>query len=352
MAPKVFLTGATGYIGGTAHAFIAKAHPDWEFTLLVRDEERGRPIKDKYPDTKFVYGGLDDNDVVQKVAAEADIVVHTADSADNDNGARNIAKGLADGHSADKPGYWIHVSGTGILTWYDAKAQRLGESPLPEQKYHDIEGVERLVNEIPDEASHRKTDKIVQAAISDAVKVAIIAPPTIYGTGSGVVNRRSIQVPDFTKGSLEKGFVPIVEAGKTEWDHVHIDDLGDLFLRLADATQDPSKASNPEIFGPHAYFFAENGHHVWSEVSKWIAESASRLGYLPEALTKVTSKREVDLMGGRASTSFYRNSKGVAARARKYLGWEAKGEPLKDTIDEVVELEAKALGFTPKEKKG
>lgn len=352
MAPKVFLTGATGYIGGTAHAYIAKAHPDWEFTLLVRNEERGKPIEEKYPDARFVYGGLDDDDLVQKAAAEADIVVHTADSSDHDNGARNIAKGLADGHTADKPGYWIHVSGTSILTWYDAKVRRFGDPPLPEQKYHDIEGVERLINELPDEADHRTTDKIVLDANSDTVKVAIVCPPTIYGTGSGVINTRSMQVPNLAKGTLEKGFAPIVGEGKTEWDHVHIDDLGDLFVRLADATQDPSKAGNPEIFGRRAYFFAENGHHVWSEVSKWIAESASKLGYLPEALTKVASQKEVDQMDGAATPSYYRNSKGVAARARKYLGWEAKGEPLKATISGVVEGEAKALGYTPKEKKG
>lgn len=64
-----------GYIGGTAHAAIAKAHPDWEFTLLVRSEERAKPIKEAYPNTKFAYGGLDDADLVQKAAAEADIIV-------------------------------------------------------------------------------------------------------------------------------------------------------------------------------------------------------------------------------------------------------------------------------------
>jgi hypothetical protein len=40
-----------------------------------------------------------------------------ADSADNIPSAKAIAKGLAAGHSADKPGYWIHLCGTGILQW-------------------------------------------------------------------------------------------------------------------------------------------------------------------------------------------------------------------------------------------
>lgn len=70
------LTRSTlGYIGGSAHAAIARAHPDWDITLLVRNEERGKPIKEAYPKSKFVYGSLDDADVVQKAAAEADVVV-------------------------------------------------------------------------------------------------------------------------------------------------------------------------------------------------------------------------------------------------------------------------------------
>lgn len=275
----------------------------------------------------------------------------TADSSDNEAGAKNIAKGIAAGHSAENPGYWIHTSGTSILTWYDAENKRNGEPPLPEQKYYDIQGVDRLLK-LPDAAAHRVVDKIVQASISDAVKVAIICPPTIYGNGSGVVNQRSIQVPDLAKGSLEKGFAPIVGAGKTEWDNVHIDDLSDVFLKLADATQDAEKAKNPEIFGPHAYFFAENGAHKWADVALWIAEAASKQGFLPEALTKTVSQEEVLLMEGDAVSSYGCNSKGVAERARKYLGWQPKGVPLQDTIGEVVASEAKAQGLTPKEKKG
>lgn len=277
-------------------------------------------------------------------------MVDTADSSDNIPGAKAISKGLAAGHTAEKPGYWIHLSGTSILTWYDAQNKRFGEAPLPEQKYHDIDDIERLVT-LPDDAHHRVVDKIVQNTSSDAVKLLIVCPPTIYGPGSGAVNTRSIQVPDLAKGALEKGFAPIVGAGETEWDNVHIDDLADLFLRFVDATQDSSKNNNPEIFGLHAYFFAQNGYHKWSDIATWIAEEASRQGYLPEPLTKTVSQKEVNLMGAVAAPSYGANSKGVAQRARKYLGWEPKGVSLKETIAEVVTTEAKALGLTPKEKK-
>jgi nucleoside-diphosphate-sugar epimerase len=247
-------------------------------------------------------------------------------------GATAIAKGLATGHSADKPGYWIHVSGTSILTWYDNQHQRYGEGPLPEQKYHDMDDIQRLVT-LPDGAHHRNVDKIVQTAISDAVKVAILCPPTIYGTGSGAVNTRSLQVPDMVAGTLDKGFAPIVSPGLTEWDNVHVQDLGELFLKLVEATQDPSLRDNPEIFGLNGYFFAEGGTHRWSDVARWIAEEASKQGYLPEPMTKFVTQK-------------------VGQRASKYLGWKPKGPSLKEEIPNLVAQEANARGFTPKEKKG
>lgn len=64
-----------GYVGGDAFYALEKKHPDYEYTLLVRNEERGKEVKVKYPNAKLVYGSLDDSIVIEKAAAEADIVV-------------------------------------------------------------------------------------------------------------------------------------------------------------------------------------------------------------------------------------------------------------------------------------
>ncbi|KAI1459462.1 NAD(P)-binding protein [Annulohypoxylon moriforme] len=332
MAPKIFLTGATGYIGGDALYSLVKAHPDYELTLLVRNEERGKPVAAAYPNARLVYGSLDDVDVIEKEAAAADIVVHTADSADNVPSATAIAKGLAAGHTAEKPGYWIHLCGTGILTWYDADNKRYGQAPLPEQKYHDIDDIERIVS-LPDTAIHRNVDKIVLGANSASVKTLIVGPPTIYGQGRGPLNTRSIQVPGLIEYTLQHGYAPIQAPGLTEWDNVHIHDLGDFFVLAVDAALDPSKNSNPEIFGPKAYFFLENGVHRWADVSRAIAVEAARQKLIPEPIAK-----EIDF------PNFGTNSKSVAARARKYLGWTPKSPSLPDTLPAAVTFEAKKLG--------
>jgi uncharacterized protein YbjT (DUF2867 family) len=44
MTVKIFATGATGYIGGDALEEIITAHPDWHYTLLVRDSDKGGPF--------------------------------------------------------------------------------------------------------------------------------------------------------------------------------------------------------------------------------------------------------------------------------------------------------------------
>ncbi|KYK54639.1 hypothetical protein DCS_06599 [Drechmeria coniospora] len=315
MAVKVFLTGATGYIGGTALDHLIQAHPEYEYTVLVRDKHRAEAIGAKYPAVKYVFGTLDDHVNLEEAAAKADVVVHTAESSDHYAGALAIAKGLKDGHSPEHPGYWIHTSGTSILTWYDAEHKREGAAPLPKEKYHDIDDIERLVT-LPDAAHHRDVDKIAIAANSDLVKVAILCPPTIYGAGTGPVNRRSRQVPSL----------------------------------LVEATQDPSKKNDADVFGPHAYFFVENGSHAWADVAQWIADEATRQGYLPVSQAKRVSEKEVTLMD-EGSVSWGRNSKGIAMRARRHLDWEPRGVSLKDTIAEVVAMEAHDLGLSPKGKK-
>lgn len=64
-----------GYVGGTAFDIIYEAHPDYDYTLYVRNEERAKPIAEKFADVKFVYGDLDSVDVIEKAASEADVVV-------------------------------------------------------------------------------------------------------------------------------------------------------------------------------------------------------------------------------------------------------------------------------------
>lgn len=75
---KLFVTGATGFIGGDAFYAIANAHPEYEITALVRNSEKGAQVAKEYPSVKLVYGDLDSTDLLEEEAKKADIVCRTS----------------------------------------------------------------------------------------------------------------------------------------------------------------------------------------------------------------------------------------------------------------------------------
>ena len=72
-----------GYIAGDAFHALHEAHPDYDYTLLVRSKEREEPVRKKYPNAanvKVVYPGdtgpaLSLTDVLEEEAKRADIVL-------------------------------------------------------------------------------------------------------------------------------------------------------------------------------------------------------------------------------------------------------------------------------------
>lgn len=211
---------------------------------------------------------------------------------------------------------------------------------------HDIDDVVLITEELPDECPHRPIDKLVldtNKTSSGSVKTLIVCPPTIYGQGRGPVNQGSMQVPGMTRFILREGYAPILPPGTAAWDHVHVSDLGTFLLLAVEAALDSTKKDNPEIFGPHAYYFLEGGAHVWSDIARAIAAEAEKAGLLKEEskphVREVTNK-EV----GHPSWELHEH--GIAARARKYLDWEPKGKSLRETIPETIDIEVKKLKST------
>jgi len=343
MAPKIFITGATGYIGGDVLYALEKAHPDYEYTAIVRDSDKGAIVAASYPKTRLVYGTLDDSALLEEESSKADIVIHTADASDHEGAARAIAKGIASGHTAEKPGFWIHTSGTGILTWRDSEAGLSGEPPS-QTPYNDLEEVFELTS-LPETAFHRNIDKIVLAAGSPSVKTAIVCPPTIYGDGRGPGNKRSRQVYHLVSATLKNGQAPQLGKGLTEWDNVHVHDLSDLFVLLVEAAVAHKPDLDSELWGERGYFLAEHGHHSWGEVSKLVAEAAFKSGYIKTKEVKPMGVEEAKETAGFEALSWGLNSKGYAKRARKFLGWKPKGKSLKDAIPDIVDQQASIQGL-------
>lgn len=75
MAPRVFVTGAAGFVGGTTVGALLKAHPDYEVVALVRDPTQAATIKKAWPNVETVIGTLDDDEILAKQGSKADAVL-------------------------------------------------------------------------------------------------------------------------------------------------------------------------------------------------------------------------------------------------------------------------------------
>lgn len=272
-------------------------------------------------------------------------------NADHAASANAITRGLA-AHPPSSPGFWIHTSGTGILLFADIQASTYGLS-FSKVIYDDLEHVSEVTS-LPDSAPHREVDKIVLAAGTEnaaRVKTAIVCPPTIYGPGRGPDNQRSHQVPELCRTSLETGYVPKVNEGKTYWGNVHVHDLSSLYLLLVEEAAAGGSTKEwpdkPATWGAEGYYFCENGEHVWSEVSQWIADEAKKGGLIESSEVKSISPEEASKRTPFGQALWGANSRARAKRGREVLGWKPQGKSLKDEIGATLEVEAKRLDLKP-----
>ncbi|KAJ4366810.1 hypothetical protein N0V83_007335 [Neocucurbitaria cava] len=337
--PKLFFTGATGYIGGDALYVIANTYPDLEITALVRNSDKGAKVAAQYPKIRLVYGNLDSADLLTTEACNADIVVHTADC-DHLGAAQALVAGLA---KSQKKTFLIHTSGTGILSFEDFESGTYGIKR--EKVYNDWDGIGEVTS-IPDVAVHRNVDKLILAASetsAGSIKSAIVCPPCIYGPGRGPDNQRSVQVYDMTKAALNrhKGFV--VQEGANIWTEVHVQDLSEVFLALVTAALSPD--GGKATWNDQGYYFAESGEFVWGDIGRNIAKIGHEKKLFNTADVDVVSKDEADKLRAAGSYLWGTNSRCKAIRANKLLGWTPKQKTLSQLLPEVVEDEAKKLGL-------
>ncbi|KAH7186298.1 hypothetical protein BKA60DRAFT_588512 [Fusarium oxysporum] len=312
---KLFVTGATGYIGGDFLYETYHTRPTWEISALARSEVAVSSLQEKYPRIRIVRGDLDSADLLRDEAQRADIVLHFA-NCDHEASANALLKGMAE-HTADRPGWYIHTSGTGILTFEDGRNQTCGVRR--DKVFNDWTG-------------------IVTATIEDVPKnfrTAIVCPCCIYGDGRGPGNRSSTQVYTMARHILERGR-GFVGEGRNIWHYVHIRDLSKLFVLLTDAAAAGGEGASWDSEG---YYFAENGNVTWGDISEAITEVAFRNGCI--------TTKDLDVLGWDATAALdpkgpYRwgsNSRGYALRATKLLGWKPEQPGLLDNIEDIVTLQ-------------
>lgn len=299
----------------------------------MRSKEKAKLVAESVKTARFVYGDLDDFELLETEAAKANIICHWA-ACEHLRSAQALVSGLQK-TSNEKPGYLIHTSGSDILSYPDLDNHQYGAGGA--KIFDDLDGLDDILN-IKKTAPHREVDMTVLLADESKGKTAIGCPPTIFGLGRGPGNRRSVQVPQLVAGTLQRGAAYTVEEGRNIWSIVHIHDLSSLFLKLVEAAVGGAGSAT---WGRNGFYFAENGEVMWRDVADEVARAAKDQGLIKASEVEFASAEEADRLWSDASYLIGTNPRCKALRARELLQWSCSGPHLYDTIPALVEQEAR-----------
>ena len=288
---KVFLTGATGYIGGSvAERLIAPGH---QVVGLVRSKEKVPLLKDR--GIEPVLGTLDDSETLIHAADAADAVIHAA-SADHAGAVLTLIAAL------ERSGKTlICTTGSGIAA-DSADGEYATSVAFTEDGYFEPVPFRR-----PRVAMNRL---VRQAAIDKGIRSVVICPSMIYGTGRGL-QPDSDQLPKLMAVSKQLGAGVYFGKGLNRYSNVHIDDLVDLYVLALEKAPGGS------------FFFAENGEASFKEIAELISHV---LGFGGKTIS-LSIDDLVRQYGDAARYGVTSNSLVSAVNARR-LGWSPKAPSL------------------------
>lgn len=218
----------------------------------MRNDEKGALVQKAFPDVAVVKGDLEDAELIEKEAANADVVFHLA-STRHEVSTRAIIKGLSSERKS--PGHWIQIGGAAMFSGNEVKAGRYGEaSDKTFDDIADIEEIKALVRASP----ARVIDNLILDQVSSKIKTALVPGPLIYGKGRGPGNTRTIQGPCIADYTIQNGESFQIGQGENVWSNIHIADLGKLFALLLNAAVDGTE----HIWNDEGILLPENGSMV------------------------------------------------------------------------------------------
>jgi nucleoside-diphosphate-sugar epimerase len=286
---RVFVTGATGYVGGAVVGrLLAAGH---QVAALARSEASAERLY--AAGMEPVRGGLADLEVVAGAAARADAVVHCAMEPSRDAVLLDRAVTEAVLEALEGSGKaFVYTSGTAVVG-------DTGPGVADEDTPVDPHGP------VAWRAAH---EALVTGA--EGVRGVVIRPSLVYGRGgNGIVNQ---QVDAARAGRV----VRYVGSGLNRWSTVHVDDLADLYaLALEHA--------------PAGSVWVAEGGETVSMAD--LAEASSRAGG-GGGRTEAISDEEARQALGWMARLLSLNLTVSAVRARNELGWRPHRPTLREEL--------------------
>ncbi|ACI52631.1 NAD-dependent epimerase/dehydratase [Gluconacetobacter diazotrophicus PA1 5] len=279
---KIFVTGASGYIGGSVGASLARRG----HTLrgLIRNAARADELRAFGMEP--VVGTLDDSVLLMEEARNADAVINAA-SSDHRGAVEALLLGLA---GSEKP--FLHTSGSSLV----------GDEALGEPS-DAIFTEETPVDPAPDKIARIAIDTLIRDA-APGVRTVVLCNTMIYGNHLGPVSQ-SVQIPPLVAQAKESGIARHIGRGLNRWSNVHIADVAELYALALEKAPAGS------------FYFVENGEASFKDITDAIGKA------LDIGASQDWSPQDAIARWGRELAVFglSSNSRVRADKARAELGW-------------------------------
>lgn len=260
---RIFLTGATGYIGSAlARRLDADGH---EVVALTRDAGKSARLREH--GATPVVGDFKSPASWRKEADACEALIHLGfESGPNAEAAdRNaVAALLRSAKSARAPRYFIYTSGVWVLgPAEDAPVTEASSLAPPE-----------IVRWRP------SVEQAVLSAHDHGLSVAVVRPGCVYGGNGGLYGM-------MLQALITERKLKLVGGGKNSWASVYLDDLVDLYRLILE--QRPNReifhatdgSAEPIRKAAEAFAQAAGG----ADISDWpLAQARKQLGPLADAL--------------------------------------------------------------------
>jgi nucleoside-diphosphate-sugar epimerase len=296
---KIFVTGATGYIGSAVSAALQKR--GHQVLGLARSLESVQKLQQR--GIEPYEGDLRDKDSLVAAARKTDAMVHAASPSDStsaelDNGVIDMICEVFPG--TEKP--FIYTSGIWVIGETQGADEDSPLHPIPLVKW-------RAVCE----------QRVLAAAKGDSnIRACVLRPGVVYGRGGGIP-------ASFFKSAKEGGAVVFVGDGENHWPLVHVDDLADVYVRALENKSGGTVfhgISEEGVKVRDIALAASDGAGIPGKITPWAVDEARKtLGLFADALAL--------------------DQKISSVKTRQQLGWEPKAPRL---VEELRQGSYKAAG--------
>lgn len=291
---KIFLTGASGYVGG-AVAEKLKGR-GYKVFGLARSESSAAKLREK--NIEAVRGALENLDVLQRAATEADAVIHTAFSHqfDDYDDAVKLDREVVETFGAalantNKP--LIVTSSSAVLG--DTRANRADEDyPFAETSSRRFRG----------EAERDATQLSAKGVRATVLRL----PLFVYGRAG------SSFVPFIINQAKKEDSANYVESGSQAVSAVHVEDAADAYLLALEIGT------------------AKGLYNVVAETVS-MREMNEAVARLLDVKTRSISSEKARAQFGKMFEFLSINNQLSAEKARRELGWQPKFE--NDILDDI-----------------